>query len=122
MSGSHQDLHVLTHSFPTRRSSDLDDADRCRRVIDARNRSYQWRNAMAQHLAPFYRHLGHTIQRRRRSFADGRAVFALNLANAKIQLNKKRSEEHPSELQSLMRISYAVLCLKKKTRQYTDTE
>src|SRR3546814_6018817 len=26
-----------------------------------------------------------------------------------------RSEEHPSELQSLMRISYAVFCLKKKT-------
>src|SRR3546814_2630594 len=27
-----------------------------------------------------------------------------------------RSEEHTSELQSLMRISYAVLCLKKKTQ------
>src|SRR3546814_10622383 len=27
-----------------------------------------------------------------------------------------RSEEHTSELQSLMRISYAVFCLKKKTR------
>src|SRR3546814_5392355 len=27
----------------------------------------------------------------------------------------KRSEEHTSELQTLMRISYAVLCLKKKT-------
>src|SRR3546814_4723617 len=27
----------------------------------------------------------------------------------------QRSEEHTSELQSLMRISYAVLCLKKKT-------
>src|SRR3546814_3310298 len=27
-----------------------------------------------------------------------------------------RSEEHPSELQSLMRISYAVFCLKKKTK------
>src|SRR3546814_5681130 len=27
----------------------------------------------------------------------------------------KRSEEHTSELQSLMRISYAVLCLKQKT-------
>src|SRR3546814_7188015 len=26
----------------------------------------------------------------------------------------RRSEEHPSELQSLMRISYAVFCLKKK--------
>src|SRR3546814_5348922 len=28
-----------------------------------------------------------------------------------------RSEEHTSELQSLMRISYAVLCLKKTTQQ-----
>src|SRR3546814_6128298 len=30
-----------------------------------------------------------------------------------------RSEEHTSELQSLMRISYAVLCLKKKTQSPT---
>src|SRR3546814_5545749 len=29
-----------------------------------------------------------------------------------------RSEEHTSELQSLMRISYAVFCLKKKTHTY----
>src|SRR3546814_3862368 len=29
----------------------------------------------------------------------------------------KRSEEHTSELQSLMRISYAVFCLKKKTKK-----
>src|SRR3546814_7159227 len=29
----------------------------------------------------------------------------------------KRSEEHTSELQSLMRISYAVFCLKKKNKQ-----
>src|SRR3546814_9261240 len=34
-----------------------------------------------------------------------------------------RSEEHTSELQSLMRISYAVFCLKKKKQlQYTDTQ
>src|SRR3546814_3196242 len=32
-----------------------------------------------------------------------------------------RSEEHTSELQSLMRISYAVFCLKKKIKQYTQT-
>src|SRR3546814_8770244 len=32
-----------------------------------------------------------------------------------------RSEEHTSELQSLMRISYAVFCLKKKKRQHTTT-
>src|SRR3546814_7276785 len=32
-----------------------------------------------------------------------------------------RSEEHTSELQSLMRISYAVFCLKKKKAQHTYT-
>src|SRR3546814_9359043 len=31
--------------------------------------------------------------------------------------SNRRSEEHTSELQSLMRISYAVFCLKKKTKQ-----
>src|SRR3546814_3555106 len=31
----------------------------------------------------------------------------------------ERSEEHTSELQSLMRISYAVFCLKKKKQQHT---
>src|SRR3546814_6779033 len=30
-----------------------------------------------------------------------------------------RSEEHTSELQSLMRISYAVFCLKKKKKKHT---
>src|SRR3546814_9545988 len=33
----------------------------------------------------------------------------------------QRSEEHTSELQSLMRISYAVFCLKKKNTQYHHT-
>src|SRR3546814_5690888 len=33
----------------------------------------------------------------------------------------RRSEEHTSELQSLMRISYAVFCLKKKTRKYHNS-
>src|SRR3546814_6350770 len=37
-------------------------------------------------------------------------VVALGFARA------KRSEEHTSELQSLMRISYAVFCLQKKTQ------
>src|SRR3546814_1111704 len=31
----------------------------------------------------------------------------------------RRSEEHTSELQSLMRISYAVFCLKKKKKKHT---
>src|SRR3546814_5729027 len=33
-----------------------------------------------------------------------------------------RSEEHTSELQSLMRISYAVFCLKKKTKTKTTQQ
>src|SRR3546814_6105788 len=33
-----------------------------------------------------------------------------------------RSEEHTSELQSLMRISYAVFCLKKKTQKSTHNK
>src|SRR3546814_4214721 len=33
-------------------------------------------------------------------------------------LARARSEEHTSELQSLMRISYAVFCLKKKKKTY----
>src|SRR3546814_4807960 len=34
---------------------------------------------------------------------------------------RRRSEEHTSELQSLMRISYAVFCLKKKTNKHNNT-
>src|SRR3546814_8121069 len=39
------------------------------------------------------------------------------LQGARRQLQCARSEEHTSELQSLMRNSYAVFCLKKKTNQ-----
>src|SRR3546814_2238974 len=43
--------------------------------------------------------------------------FALEIARLVVvqQHRPGRSEEHTSELQSLMRISYAVFCLKKKT-------
>src|SRR3546814_5711884 len=50
---------------------------------------------------------------------SGKAQFddplaAAKLFNAMIFSDAQRSEEHTSELQSLMRISYAVFCLKKK--------
>src|SRR3546814_8069135 len=41
-----------------------------------------------------------------------------NLA-PRIRTTPSRSEEHTSELQSLMRISYAVFCLKKKRKKHT---
>src|SRR3546814_4432093 len=40
--------------------------------------------------------------------------FAAQAGTSKRVCHKARSEEHTSELQSLMRISYAVFCLKKK--------
>src|SRR3546814_8991255 len=43
-----------------------------------------------------------------------RAAFEFALAiNGRSRASRRRSEEHTSELQSLMRISYAVFCLKK---------
>src|SRR3546814_2668692 len=44
-------------------------------------------------------------------------VLGIYVFNRTTQRLKSRSEEHTSELQSLMRISYAVFCLKKKTKQ-----
>src|SRR3546814_1314287 len=47
---------------------------------------------------------------------DGRklAYVSFERGNSSIYIQDIRSEEHTSELQSLMRISYAVFCLKKK--------
>src|SRR3546814_8201516 len=46
--------------------------------------------------------------------ADGRQACLALAKTADVLLYNTRSEEHTSELQSLMRISYAVFCLKKK--------
>src|SRR3546814_9410400 len=47
------------------------------------------------------------------------ALLRFQLGEAARHYN--RSEEHTSELQSLMRISYAVFCLKKKNKQHNNT-
>src|SRR3546814_9730113 len=49
---------------------------------------------------------------------DGTSFFkVVQKARVKSVTTAFRSEEHTSELQSLMRISYAVFCLKKKNKQ-----
>src|SRR3546814_7191778 len=50
---------------------------------------------------------------RQLSGAERSAVFHVTL----LPLRWSKSEEHTSEVQSLMRISYAVFCLKKKTKK-----
>src|SRR3546814_8283507 len=56
---------------------------------------------------------GHRRGRRDRGRRRGRPVIEID--------HLGRSEEHTSELQSLMRISYAVFCLKKKKQQKQRT-
>src|SRR3546814_3300524 len=51
----------------------------------------------------------------RRALPALRALHGIGLHRERLgELGVGRSEEHTSELQSLMRISYAVFCLKKK--------
>src|SRR3546814_4041157 len=47
----------------------------------------------------------------------GKVVLRNAAARPLTVIVEERSEEHTSELQSLMRISYAVFCLKKKTKE-----
>src|SRR3546814_8959865 len=49
--------------------------------------------------------------------AQRETVAAKKTGNGKRRDAAERSEEHTSELQSLMRISYAVFCLKKKNKK-----
>src|SRR3546814_9736209 len=105
---AHRDLHVRTHSFPTRRSSDL-------RLAEGRRKAGR-------------RRLGVTIDGRRGACGHAgdygtdcihRCTLLQKLTHrfartTPCRIGVLRSEEHTSELQSLMRISYAVFCLKKK--------
>src|SRR3546814_2320228 len=72
------------------------------------------RNFVAQQKAQRLRN-GDSVERNnlRRLYHSERGV------NAVLVDGSNRSEEHTSELQSLMRISYAVFCLKKK-QQYAN--
>src|SRR3546814_6451014 len=62
------------------------------------------------------RHLGEKV-------IDERLPMVRELARAYVGVDPvyTRSEEHTSELQSLMRISYAVFCLKKKKTKNDNT-
>src|SRR3546814_4429590 len=103
--GDHRDLHVLTHSFPTRRSSDLSVMND-QPMIDGYHHSdlRHTRSAM-QSIIPVATGLAQGVERLLPQLAGKVQAKAIRVP---------RSEEHTSELQSLMRISYAVFCLKKK--------
>src|SRR3546814_3887920 len=88
-----------------------------------------WSNAMYNvNFGALPKHIN-MAQRDRLGWVDAerkRVIPAGDLARTTVQLdfahlagaaNPQRSEEHTSELQSLMRISYDVFCLQKKSKQ-----
>src|SRR3546814_5356001 len=102
----------MTHSFPTRRSSDLSLAS-----------TMPWRASSVANIEsapPIARTSGASCSSRSNSRGG---LLDIDCSDQIKRLpfrtyRGKRSEEHTSELQSLMRISYAVFCLKKKKAQY----
>src|SRR3546814_2863841 len=68
-----------------------------------------------------YKALGATVIGVSNDEIDTLHKFSLTECGGKFPVAADRSEEHTSELQSLMRISYAVFCLKKKTKKRKRT-
>src|SRR3546814_12245909 len=96
--GVHRNHPVLTHSFPTRRSSDLLASITYFSVLDTRP-------VVHEILIGVFVTVTTPV-----------TLILLARATRFRGLVEPRSEEHTSELQSLMRISYAVFCLKKNKK------
>src|SRR3546814_7968124 len=76
----------------------------------------------AAHMADGFFRVSHTPAATLTSTGPGSANLIMALAVAQTDSSAVRSEEHTSELQSLMRNSYAVFCLKKKTNKNNNYE
>src|SRR3546814_4072799 len=122
MLGDHRNLHVLTLSFPTLRSSDLIPPKRqakssrlCRSIfrIGGRMESLLIDHSRRR-IGKVALRTGQADRDPARHDQDEEAERAPRggLVHAG-ESRSGRSEEHTSELQSLMRNSYAVFCLKK---------
>src|SRR3546814_10605724 len=112
----------MTPAFPTRRSSDL--------VFEEGTDIYFARQLVNERIQLARENLPPNIQPIMGPTSTGLGEIYMWTVVAKegalkpdgtpyspMDLREIRSEEHTSELQSLMRISYAVFCLKKKKNQ-----
>src|SRR3546814_4439161 len=132
--GDHPDSHSLTHSFATRCSSDLGRVPR-EAMVSTRNRAPWPAASIALRMAAMSFTTLDAVSTCTTSTAlilPALSCFSRASSAAGSTARRQspgstststpiifRSEEHTSELQSLMRISYAVFCLKKKkTHQY----
>src|SRR3546814_9058656 len=125
---AHRYLHVLTHSFPPRRSSDRNERGGTESVtIDTSTPSARPAAVPNSQLSRLSGSIESHIFTARSPFSfDGaycpvspiRSPAAVAAAvGMTVKLAIIRSEEHTSELKSLMRNSYAVFCLKKKKKE-----
>src|SRR3546814_9630417 len=113
----------LNRLFPILKQAvdqDQNDPDGNRRVRDIEGRPVITREVKVEEVED--RAEAHPVD----DVADRPAEHQADRAGEKAVLDpaqpdQQRSEEHTSELQSLMRISYAVFCLKKKHKQKTNT-
>src|SRR3546814_2024931 len=103
----------MTPSFPTRRSSDLPEVPEPAEPVQAapeENPVGKAQNSIAEAFSPAP------------ALSSGmvRKPAIVPPVNGTKTPARRRSEEHTSELQSLMRISYAVFCLKKQNEVFTQ--
>src|SRR3546814_4576828 len=109
-------MHLLTHASTTRRSSDLwpisVDSFRWEAHYHFRDAPRTWREKFALESSIAF---NRDISSEDTACTQQQQVAMKSGVRAVVQFGV-RSEEHTSELQSLMRISYAVFCLKKKKR------
>src|SRR3546814_3981835 len=118
-------------------SSDVCSSDllrRLERLLGQRAQARQQQDGHERRVDPDVdQHHGEERRRRRRGPAeigeahqpdevaqDAEIGVGHQLPHQRRDRRSDRSEEHTSELQSLMRISYAVFCLKKKKKKSTD--
>src|SRR3546814_6348455 len=111
----------MTHSFPTRRAADLE--------FERAQPHQRHQIFLDVRPAPDVRHRSNVLERQVVRAARWRPglseVPRLLIGQVPLGADPEmlfrrfdvRSEEHTSELQSLMRISYAVFCLKKKKKK-----
>src|SRR3546814_10413227 len=110
-------LNVLTHSFPTRRSSALERSHkrfRLKQAGTAKASTTVLISGLFAGLALLLGGLFCFLALTRFLFAHLAAIVAISLFLAR-RRPVGRSEEHTSELQSLMTISYDFFCVQKKT-------
>src|SRR3546814_10092634 len=111
----------MTHSFPTRSASELAPGvgqDRKAQLV------------LAHRLAAVRRSLrrdgdergAQRLEVRPRGFEGLQFHVAVRAPDTAVEADHQRSEEHTSELQSLLRISYDVCCLHKKNDDQTKNQ